>query len=132
MRYLLDTNICIYLIKQKPLSVLEKFENLMIGDIAISSVTLSELVYGVQKSQHVVRNQSALEKFILPLEVLPYDDLAAHYYGEIRVALEKKGQPIGPLDLMIAAHALSLRYTLVTHNTKECKRVPGLLVEDWV
>lgn len=132
MKYLLDTNICIYMMRQKPLSVTKKINEMMVGDLAISTVTLSELYYGVSKSQQVERNRAVLEQFILPLEVLPYSDLAAEYYGMFRAQLEKQGTPIGPLDLMIAAHAKSLHYTLVTHNTKEFNRLPDLMVEDWV
>lgn len=132
MKYLLDTNICIYLIKQKPKSVLEKFETLHVGDVGISSVTLAELSYGVEKSQHIEKNRFALENFILPLELLSFDKEATNFYGKIRLFLEKKGTPIGPLDFMIAAHALSLNVTLVTNNIKEFARIPHLKLENWV
>jgi tRNA(fMet)-specific endonuclease VapC len=129
---MLDTNICIYLIKKQPEGVLNKFRSFNIGDICMSSVTFSELMYGVEKSQHPQKNKSALEEFILPLEVLPFDDQSARHYGHIRAYLERKGTPIGPLDLMIAAHAQSINAILVTNNVKEFTRVPKLKIEDWV
>lgn len=132
MKYMLDTNICIYLIKKHPEAVLKKFKLFKIGDICISSVTFAELMYGVRKSQQQQKNQQALEEFILPLDIVPFDDAAAIDYGHIRADLEKKGALIGSLDLMIAAHAQSLNVTLVTNNKKEFLRVPHLKVEDWV
>ncbi len=132
MKYMLDTNICIYIIKKKPEKVLKKFETFNVGDICISSVTLAELMYGVEKSQHQQKNRVALEEFVLPLEIMPFDDSAAYCYGHIRAHLEKKGKPIGAMDLMIAAHAESLNSILVTNNKKEFSRVPKLKVENWV
>jgi len=132
MRYLLDTNICIYLIKKKPLQVLEKLRTLAIVDVGISAVTLAELEFGVAKSSRPQQNNEALQTFVVPLEILPFDDRAACSYGEIRAYLEKKGQPIGSLDMLIAAHASSLSLTLVTNNLREFKKVPGLNVESWV
>ena len=132
MKYMLDTNICIYIIKKQPQNVLRKFESHSIGELCISSVTLSELVYGVEKSQHKQQNKQALQAFILPLEIMPYDEEAAYHYGHLRALLETKGTPIGSLDLLIAAHALSLKSTLVTNNKKEFTRVPHLKIEDWV
>lgn len=131
MLYLLDTNICIYLIKRHP-NLEEKFKTLLPGDIGISSVTLAELYYGVEKSQYIERNRHALEKFILPLEVLDFDEGASLQYGKIRALLEKNGTPIGSMDLMIAAHALSLNITLITNNEREFSRVPNLKVENWL
>lgn len=131
MKYMLDTNICIYIIKKKPPHVLKKFTACELGDICISSVTSAELHYGIQKSLHPHKNKIALDQFMLPLEVRDFDDLAAEKYGEIRVYLEKKGTPIGSMDMMIAAHAASLNITLVTNNKKEFKRVPKLAIEDW-
>ena len=104
MKYMLDTNICIYIIKKKPEKVLKKFESFNIGDICISSVTLAELMYGIEKSQHQQKNKAALEEFILPLEIMTFDDKAAIHYGRIRALLEQRGKPIGSMDLMIAAH----------------------------
>lgn len=129
---MLDTNICIYIIKKQPEAVLKNFSSLHLGDVCISSVTFAELMYGVEKSQHSQKNKTALEEFVLPLEIIPFDEEAAHYYGRLRTYLEKKGSPIGPMDLMIAAHAQSIRGTLVTNNEKEFTRIPGLKVENWV
>lgn len=132
MKLMLDTNICIAIIKHKPAKALEQFKTHQVGDIGISSVTLAELRYGVSKSQHREKNQAALEAFLLPLEIASFDDLATVAYGDLRAALEKQGKPIGPLDMMIAAHALSLGVTLVTNNLREFFRVEGLSVVDWV
>ncbi len=128
---MLDTNICIYLIKQKPPEVLNRFREYQVGDIAISSITLAELRYGVAKSGYREKNTKALDEFIMPLEILSFDEEATQAYGEIRAALEKLGTPIGSMDLLIAAHAVSLGVTLVTNNTKEFDRVHGLSVVDW-
>lgn len=128
---LLDTNICIYMVKQKPPEVLERFQEYQVGDIGISSITLAELRYGVAKSRHHEKNATALDEFIIPLEILPFDEEAALFYGEIRSYLEQAGTPIGSMDLLIAAHAASLKMTLVTNNTREFNRVPGLTVIDW-
>ena len=132
MKYLLDTNICIYLIKKQPTNVLQKFKSIMLGDIGISSITLAELMYGIEKSQHHEKNKIALEEFTLPLDIIPFDGKATQYYGAIRSYLEKKGTPIGALDLLIAAHAKSLNAVLVTNNVKEFSRVPKLKIENWV
>lgn len=132
MKLMLDTNTCIALIKRKPLHALEKFDEYQLGDIGLSSVTLAELRYGVAKSQHKEKNHLALEEFLLPLEIAAFDDVATDTYGILRAALEAQGTPIGPLDTMIAAHALSLRATLVTNNTREFCRVAGLTVVDWI
>jgi len=131
MKYMLDTNICIYIIKRKPVKVIKHLKKIPFPNIGISSITLSELEYGVEKSQRKAQNKIALAQFITPLEIAPYDELAAKHYGEIRVLLEKRGQPIGTLDLLIAAHALSLNATLVTNNEKEFRKVTGLTVENW-
>lgn len=132
MKYMLDTNICIYIIKQKPEKVFERFKRLSVGQIAISSITFSELYFGVQKSQKQSQNEAALQQFTLPLEILPYPEEASKVYGEIRSLLERKGTPIGPLDTLIAAHARYLGLTLVTNNLPEFSRVPKLRVENWV
>jgi len=131
-RMMLDTNICIYIIKQKPLSVKQKFESFDIGELCISSITVAELMYGVYKSQQLERNLQALERFLMPFEVLEFDFSAAAAYGKIRAALEKKGQVIGGLDMQIAGHAISLDMTVVTNNIKEFERVDGLMLENWV
>jgi len=132
VKVLLDTNICIYIIKQHPLAVIERFKEFAIGDVGISIVTLAELEYGVSKSRDVKRNRHALEQFIAPLVVARFDQEAAVIYGTIRAYLEQKGQPIGSMDLLIAAHARSLDVRLVTKNVNEFKRVPELRIENWV
>ncbi|MFP4418826.1 MAG: type II toxin-antitoxin system VapC family toxin [Chitinispirillaceae bacterium] len=132
MKYMLDTNICIYIIKKKPISVLSRLQNEAITDVVVSSITLAELEYGVYKSSRVEQNKLALLRFFTPIEIVPFDDMAAGKYGQIRAALERAGRPIGSLDTLIAAHALSLRLILVTNNTSEFKRVKGLRVENWV
>lgn len=131
MRLMLDTNICIYIIKQKSPEVLARFNTYRVGDIAVSSITVAELQYGVQKSRQPERNQEALDQFLLPLIVVGFDQSAAMSYGVIRASLERQGRPIGPLDMLIAAHALSLGWTLVTNNVSEFVRVKGLAVENW-
>jgi tRNA(fMet)-specific endonuclease VapC len=132
MRYLLDTNICIYVIKRRPPQVLVRFQRCALGDIGLSTVTLAELQYGVAKSAFPERNQQALDAFTLPLEVVPFDAAAALAYGPIRATLERQGTPIGAMDLLIAAHARSLGVTLVTNNPREFGRVEGLQMETWV
>ncbi|OGR24392.1 MAG: twitching motility protein PilT [Desulfuromonadales bacterium GWD2_54_10] len=131
MKLMLDTNICIYIIKQQPVAVLKRFLEYQIGDIGISSITLSELRYGVAKSTHQTKNAKALDEFITPLEVISFDEGAAHVYGEIRATLEKAGTPIGAMDMLIAAHAVSLGVPLVTNNTREFVRITSLDVIDW-
>lgn len=132
MKYVLDTDTCIYIINKKPENVVERFQKIKIGNIAITSVTLAELMHGVHKSQHPQKNRTALEGFILPLEILHFDEAAADCYGKIRAYLEKKGLPIGPLDLLIAAQTLSYDATLVTNNKKEFSRIPKLKIENWI
>jgi tRNA(fMet)-specific endonuclease VapC len=131
MKFMLDTNICVYIIKQKPVKVLERFTQYSPGDILISSITVAELRYGAEKSLHVLQNHEALSGFIVPLEIAAFDEKAADEYGRVRAMLEKKGHPIGSMDMIIGAHALSLGLTLVTNNTKEFKRIRGLKVENW-
>ncbi len=132
MQYMLDTNICIYIIKRKPQAVIERFLQTEISQIGISSITLSELLFGVSKSSKPDQNKVALAQFIAPLEIMPYDDQAAHRYGDLRVHLERQGKPIGSLDMLIAAHALSINSTLVTNNEKEFIRIPNLKIDNWV
>jgi tRNA(fMet)-specific endonuclease VapC len=131
MKLLLDTNICIYIIKQQPAAVLKRFLEFQVGDIGISSITLAELRYGVAKSTHREKNAKALDEFIIPLEIVSFDEQAAHVYGDIRAALEKAGTPIGSMDMLIAAHAVSLGIPLVTNNTREFTRVSDLTLLDW-
>ena len=131
LKYLLDTNIAIYVIKRRPVEVMGVF-NENAGRMAISAITLSELLHGAEKSAKVAQNLAAVEEFASLLEVLPYTAKAAQHYGVIRTALEKVGRPIGVNDLHIAAHARSEGLTLVTNNVGEFERVPGLVTENWV
>lgn len=131
-KVMLDTNICIYLIKNKPQSVKEKFDAYEVGEISISSITVSELYYGVYKSQMVEKNKRALSLFLAPLNIVDYDEKASIEYGKIRADLESKGTVIGSLDMLIAAHATSLGISLITNNVKEFERVEGLDLENWV
>ena len=131
MTVMLDTNICIYFIKRRPESVLQRFGSFPVGDIGISTITLAELEYGAAKSAQPKQNRQALEQFISPLQVAAFDQAATEAYGRIRVMLEKTGRAVGAMDLLIAAHALSLGVRLVTNNEKGFKRVPGLRVENW-
>ena len=132
MRVMLDTNICIYVIKQRPQSVLQRFSSFSIGDLGISVITLAELEYGASKSNQPGRNRQALGEFISLLEVAAFDRHATVAYGNIRALLERRGRPIGSMDLLIAAHALSLDVRLATNNVKEFRRVPNLQLENWV
>lgn len=129
--HLLDTNICIYIINVRPPQVLAKFREHPPGTVAISTVTACELAFGVAKSQSE-RNHRALQMFMAPLEILPFDESVVWQYAQIRSDLERQGQPIGALDMMIAAHALALSAILVTNNTKEFSRVADLKIENWV
>ena len=132
MKFMLDTTVCIYIIKRGPETVLGRFVSHPVGDIGISVITLAELEYGASKSTVPARNREALEQFVSPLEVAAFDRPATLTYGRMRALLEKKGRPIGSMDMLIAAHALSLGARLVTNNVEEFKRVPGLRVENWV
>ncbi len=132
MKVMLDTNICIAIIKRKLPQVLKRFTAYKVGEIGISWVTLAELEFGVAKSQHAQKNQSALDEFVLPLEIASLDRETARVYGRVRTSLEKKGTPIGSLDVMIGAHALSLGATLVTNNTSEFSRIKGFTVVNWL
>jgi tRNA(fMet)-specific endonuclease VapC len=131
LKYLLDTNIVIYVLKRRPKEVLEIF-NANASRMAISSITLSELIYGAEKSLNTYKNLEAVEEFVSHLEVLPYDAKASQHYGQIKAALEKKGQIIGENDIHIAAHAISHGLILVSNNVREFKRVPNLALENWV
>ncbi|MDD3466236.1 MAG: type II toxin-antitoxin system VapC family toxin [Campylobacterales bacterium] len=129
---ILDTNICIYIQKNRPEHVREKFKQFSVGDLALSSITVSELYHGAYKSEYVEKNLLALEHFLRPFDIVDYDLKASVEYGKIRASLEKTGNVIGGLDMMIAAHARSLNATLVTNNTREFIRVKDLKVENWV
>jgi len=131
MKLMLNTNICIYIIKQQPSAVLKNFLEYQVGDIGISSITLSELRYGVAKSKHSEKNAKALDEFIIPLDIASFDEDAALAYGDIRTTLEKSGTPIGAMDMLIAAHAVSMGVTLVTNNTREFSRIATLDIVDW-
>jgi len=131
LRYLLDTNIVIYVLKQRPIEVLSAF-NAHATRMAISSITVAELVHGAEKSSRISENLGVIEDFCSRLDVLPYGIKAARHYGAIRAALEKRGQPIGVNDLHIAGHARSEGLVLVTNNVSEFVRVPGLEVDNWV
>ena len=132
MKYMLDTNICIFIIKHKPETVIREFMKYDSGDICISSITYAELVHRVEKSEAREKNRIALTVFLSELQIVPFDDSAAQVYGVVKAELQKKGMPIGPMDTLIAAHAKALNLTLVTNNTKEFTRVNGLRLEDWV
>ena len=128
---LLDTNTCIYIINAKPPAVLERFRQYRMGDIGLCSVVAAELAFGVAKSDSA-RNRQALEMFLAPLIILPFDTAAAWVYGDLRADLERRGTPIGSLDTMIAAHALSQQALLISNNTREFSKVPDLQLDNWV
>lgn len=132
MKYMLDTNICIYIISKKPGNVLENLKARMDEGFSISSITLAELEYGVAYSEKKRKNADALAQFLAFISILPFEEAAAAEYGAIHAHLRKKGTPIGPLDALIAAHARAENLILVTNNTREFERVPGLKLENWV
>lgn len=131
MKVLLDTNICIYMIKKKPPQVLDQIKKYTIGDVGVSAITVAELYYGVQKSKYQDKNRRALLQFLSPFVIAGFDYEASLTYRQIRASLEKRGEPIGSLDMLIAAHALSLDVTLITNNKREFSRVERLRIEDW-
>ena len=131
MKTMLDTDTCITLIRQRSPRLLEKVVSFLPGEIGLSSITVAELYYGVEHSLYREKNRAALMQFLLPFEIADFDPAAALAYGVVRADLEAKGLPIGAMDTLIAAHALALKVTLVTHNVGEFQRVPGLRVEDW-
>lgn len=134
--YLLDTNICIALLNQRPgfESIVGHLDGLNRSQVALSAITVAELEFGIAASQRPIENRNRLERFLIDFEVVNFDRSAAHHYGPIRQALQSQGLPIDPLDFLIAAHALALALAavLVTNNTREFNRVPGLAVEDWL
>ena len=132
IKYLLDTNICIYIMNRRPIEIIHKFKQFDIGEIGVSTITVSELQYGAVKSKNRTFNIQRIEEFLSPLEIISYDNNAAGFYGDIRHNLEKQGETIGPLDLLIAAHALSRNIVLITNNENEFQRVKNLKVENWV
>jgi tRNA(fMet)-specific endonuclease VapC len=131
MRYLLDTNICVHIAKQKPPGVLARFRDLRLGDVGMSVITHLEMVHGAWKSQPREENLERIKELELLIPVLPMDASAGSHYGQLRAELERKGSPIGAYDLLIAAHALSLGLTLVTNNVREFRRIKQLRVENW-
>lgn len=131
LRYLLDTNICIYIAKQKPINVLHKFEQMSVGEVGMSTITQGELFYGAEKSHHPKKALYTLEELTSLIPPLPIPIQAGKYYGHIRSTLEKQGKPIGNNDLWIAAHVLALGLILVTNNVKEFSRIPHLKIENW-
>jgi len=130
--YLLDTNICIYIIKKKPVDVLKTLKTKSKKNIYVSSITIAELEYGVAKSQFPEKNKIALIEFLSIFNILPFDDIDAVEFGMIKTDLEKKGKIIGPMDLLIAGQAKSKKLILVTNNIKEFEIVEGLKIENWV
>jgi tRNA(fMet)-specific endonuclease VapC len=131
-RYLLDTNVCVELLRGRAPHLFENMRRFDVDDIAISSITLAELQYGIAKSKRSARHIVLLAEFCAPLAILPFDSIAAETYGRVRADLERAGTPVGPLDTLIAAHALSRGLTVVTNNEREFKRVPDLRVENWL
>ena len=131
MNYLLDTNICIYVIKEKPLAVLNQMQSRQPGQIAISTITLAELEYGIARSHYPERNRVALLEFLFPFTILDFDQRAAFEYGQIRSLLESRGTPVGPMDLLLASQARSHKLILVTNNVREFQRIEGLQIENW-
>jgi tRNA(fMet)-specific endonuclease VapC len=129
--YMLDTDICIYIIKNKPQKVLTHFQQLQPGDICLSAITFAELINGAKKSSRIEENTAKLTELAELLTIQPFDQKAALSYGDVRSTLEKKGEIIGSNDLLIAAHALSMDCILVTNNEKEFNRVDGLKTENW-
>ncbi len=132
MKYMLDTNICIYAIKHKPETVIKRFLAHDPDEMCISSITYAELMYGVEKSQAVDKNRIAMSLFLSPITILKFSDRAAEEYGQIRAELERKGTPIGPMDMLIAAHAKAEKLILVTNNVRKFERVQNLKIENWV
>ena len=130
--YLLDTNICIYIIKKKPIEVFEKFKQLEIGTLKISSITVAELYFGAYNSQNIEKNIETVKNFLLPFEIVDFDKKASIEYARIKADLRKKGQVIGELDMQIAGIALSNNLVLVTNNEKEFVRVSNLKIENWI
>lgn len=131
MTYMLDTNICIYVMNNRPEKVLKRFRDALDSGLCISSITLAELEYGMQHSSNPAKNEQALLRFLAPISILPFGPAAASEYGAIRAKLQAAGKPIGPLDMLIAAHAKSEEMVLVTNNVQEFARVEGLEIENW-
>ena len=131
LQYMLDTNICIYVIKSRPIELREQF-NRLTEQICISTITLAELYYGVEKSSRRAQNLRTVEEFVARLEALPFSVEAAAHYGQVRAELEQVGRLAGPHDMLIGAHARSAGLIVVTNNLREFERIPGLRIENWV
>ncbi len=131
MTYMLDTDICIYVMRNKPEKVLQRLKKELDGGVCISSITLAELEFGMKRSSDPVRNEQALLRFLAPLSILPFGSAAASEYGEIRASLQSKGTPIGPMDMLIAGHARAENMILVTNHVREFEHVPDLEIENW-
>ena len=131
MKYLLDTNICIYIINKRPASVLDTIQSKHPDEISISSITIAELQYGAERSQNPHQNRIAILEFLMPFRLLDFDQRAASCYGKIRKELESRGTPIGPMDLLLASQASAYSLVLVTNNIKEFKRIDSLRLENW-
>jgi len=132
MNYLLDTDICVAIIRKRPAQVLVRLQQQPPGSVGVSAITVAELAVGVAKSAQPEQNAAALDQFLLPLDVYPFDFSAAQMYGHTRALLEQQGIPIGSMDLLIAAHALRLGHIVVTHNTRHFARIPNIQLEDWL
>jgi tRNA(fMet)-specific endonuclease VapC len=130
--FLLDTNICIYIINKKPPHVLEKLKSVIADGVAISSITVAELEYGISKSRNVEKNTIALIEFLAPFEIVDFNSADSRIYGTLRARLESKGEPVGPYDMLIAAQAISRGYTLVTNNIAEFRRIEDLKFDNWL
>ena len=132
MKYMLDTNICIGIIRQSPSKLIQRLISYTLGDVGVSSITVAELAHGAQKSNQTQKNMAALEQFLLPLEIADFDQRASVIYGGIRAKLEQEGNIIGAMDMLIGAHAFSLNATLVTNNISEFQRIPNLKLDNWM
>jgi len=132
VKYLLDTNTCIYIINKKPPSAVKHIRSKQPDEVSVSTITIAELEYGVYRSKHVDQNRIALLEFLVPFVILDFDHSAAAVYGSIRATLERKGTPIGPMDLLLAAQAMSQQLILVTNNEREFRRVAELQIENWI
>ncbi len=131
IKYMLDTDICSYIMREKPLEVLRRFNGLEMEQFSISIITYAEFMYGIENSPNSKKHRVTVEKFILHVDILPWDQAAAEHYGQIRAELQKKGNSIGAMDMMIAGHARSIKRTLVTNNEKLFSRVSNLKIENW-
>lgn len=132
MTYMLDTNICIYVIKHKPEKVFQHMQENLQKGLCISAITLAELEHGIEKSSYPEKNRAALTRFLAIIDVLPFDELAANKYGKVCAYLQRQGTPIRTMDMLIAGHAIAADCIIVTNNVREFERVPGLTIENWV